>query len=156
MIRVYRWVENLVQAPLLSILFFSTFFLTLSLLSPLFLSFSLYTNKLRSPRPESSPDTAARKDDSISPPAPELSLAESEGLSGQPDRDSDPAQGQGHKRKKSSRPELDKEEEQSIGGGNEKKVVASGLSADLGSWDKPPVPFYLLGQSHSEDQTAVR
>ncbi|PKI43971.1 hypothetical protein CRG98_035647 [Punica granatum] len=80
---------------MLSILFFSTIFLTLSLLSLLFLS-SLYTNKLRSPRPESNPYTAALKDDSINPSAPELSLAESEGLSGQLDR----AQGQGPKRKK--------------------------------------------------------
>ncbi|PKI50992.1 hypothetical protein CRG98_028619 [Punica granatum] len=82
---------------------------------------------LRSPCPESNPDTAAGKDDSISPPAPELSLVESEGLSSQPDRDWDPDQGQGPKRKKkrarkkSKRSDLDKEEEQSIGGDDEKK-----------------------------------
>ncbi|XP_031388975.1 uncharacterized protein LOC116201726 [Punica granatum] len=141
---------------MLSILFFSTFFLTLSLL---FLSFSLYTNKLRSPRPESNPDTAACKDDSISPPAPELSLAESEGLSGQPDRDSDPAQGQGPKRKKkkSKRPDLDKEEEQSIGGGDEKKVVGSGLSADLGSRDKPElICLYPFTSSGSATQRRIK
>ncbi|PKI43969.1 hypothetical protein CRG98_035645 [Punica granatum] len=148
---------------MLSILFFSTFFLTLSLLSLLFLSFSLYTNKLRSPRPESNPDTAACKDDSISPPAPELSLAESEGLSGQLDRDSDPAQGQGPKRKKkrarkkSKRPDLDKEEEQSIGGGDEKKVVGSGLSADLGSRDKPElICLYPFTSSGSATQRRIK
>ncbi|OWM76568.1 hypothetical protein CDL15_Pgr005532 [Punica granatum] len=123
-------------------------------LSPLPLLLSLHQ---QAPHPQSDPDTAARNDDRISPPAPELSLAESEGLSGQPDRDSDPIQGQGPKRKKkrarkkSKRPDLDKEEEHSTGGGDEKKAVGSGSSADLGFLDKPELiclyPFTSLGSA---------
>lgn len=142
---------------MLYLLFLSTFILTLSLFSLLFLSFSLY-GKLKRIRPESLSSPAAKD---ISAPALELTPVESEGLCGDPDSYSDPSQGQGQRRRKKrakkKSKKSDKEEEQSVGGRDEKKVEECGPCPDSGSQDKPElICLYPFTSSGSATQRRIK